>query len=131
MPSMPPCRPHPIRSSTCCLPPACQLTPRHYSYLKIAEGCDHKCKFCIIPDMRGRLQSRPAKAVLREAEKLVEAGVRELLVICQDTSAYGDRGLEAGAQVRFPISPIYPETCARSGPGFACTMSTPTRMCAT
>ena len=53
-----------------------KLTPRHYSYLKIAEGCDHTCKFCIIPDMRGRLQSRPAKAVLREAEKLVEAGVR-------------------------------------------------------
>ncbi|MHA6346116.1 30S ribosomal protein S12 methylthiotransferase RimO [Roseivivax sp. CAU 1761] len=65
------------------------LTPRHYSYLKIAEGCNHKCKFCIIPDMRGRLQSRPMKAVLREAEKLVEAGVRELLVISQDTSAYG------------------------------------------
>ncbi|WP_420824336.1 30S ribosomal protein S12 methylthiotransferase RimO [Tropicibacter alexandrii] len=65
------------------------LTPRHYSYLKIAEGCNHKCKFCIIPDMRGRLVSRPAKAVLREAEKLVEAGVKELLVISQDTSAYG------------------------------------------
>lgn len=65
------------------------LTPRHYSYLKISEGCNHKCKFCIIPDMRGRLQSRPAHAVLREAEKLVENGVRELLVISQDTSAYG------------------------------------------
>jgi ribosomal protein S12 methylthiotransferase len=65
------------------------LTPRHYSYLKISEGCNHKCKFCIIPDMRGRLASRPAHAVLREAEKLVEAGVRELLVISQDTSAYG------------------------------------------
>ncbi|MFD2740323.1 30S ribosomal protein S12 methylthiotransferase RimO [Sulfitobacter aestuarii] len=65
------------------------LTPRHYSYLKIAEGCNHKCKFCIIPDMRGRLQSRPAHAVLREAEKLVSSGVRELLVISQDTSAYG------------------------------------------
>jgi ribosomal protein S12 methylthiotransferase len=65
------------------------LTPRHYSYLKISEGCNHKCKFCIIPDMRGRLQSRPAKAILREAEKLVTAGVRELLVISQDTSAYG------------------------------------------
>ena len=66
-----------------------RLTPRHFSYLKISEGCDHKCKFCIIPDMRGKLQSRPARAVLREAEKLVEAGVRELLVISQDTSAYG------------------------------------------
>ncbi|MGC1427865.1 MAG: 30S ribosomal protein S12 methylthiotransferase RimO, partial [Albidovulum sp.] len=65
------------------------LTPRHYSYLKISEGCNHKCKFCIIPDMRGRLQSRPAHAVIREAEKLVAAGVRELLVISQDTSAYG------------------------------------------
>ncbi len=77
------------------------LTPRHYSYLKIAEGCDHKCKFCIIPDMRGRLQSRPAKAVLREAEKLVEAGVRELLVISQDTSAYGTDW--KGREVKFPI----------------------------
>lgn len=68
---------------------AVHLTPRHYSYLKISEGCNHKCRFCIIPDMRGRLVSRPAHAVLREAEKLVAAGVRELLVISQDTSAYG------------------------------------------
>ncbi|MBE0453561.1 MAG: 30S ribosomal protein S12 methylthiotransferase RimO [Roseovarius sp.] len=66
-----------------------RLTPRHYSYLKISEGCNHKCRFCIIPDMRGRLQSRPAHAVIREAEKLVESGVKELLVISQDTSAYG------------------------------------------
>ncbi len=65
------------------------LTPRHYSYLKISEGCNHKCKFCIIPDMRGKLASRPVHAILREAEKLVESGVRELLVISQDTSAYG------------------------------------------
>lgn len=65
------------------------LTPRHYSYLKISEGCNHKCKFCIIPDMRGRLASRPAHAVIREAERLVDAGVKELLVISQDTSAYG------------------------------------------
>ncbi|KAF0676639.1 Ribosomal protein S12 methylthiotransferase RimO [Profundibacterium mesophilum KAUST100406-0324] len=65
------------------------LTPRHYSYVKISEGCNHKCKFCIIPDMRGRLRSRPAHAVMREAEKLVSAGVKELLVISQDTSAYG------------------------------------------
>jgi ribosomal protein S12 methylthiotransferase len=72
------------------LPPAgLKLTPRHFAYLKISEGCNHKCKFCIIPDMRGRLVSRPVHAVLREAEKLVEAGVRELLVISQDTSAYG------------------------------------------
>ena len=65
------------------------LTPRHYSYLKISEGCNHKCKFCIIPDMRGKLMSRPAHAVIREAEKLVNSGVKELLVISQDTSAYG------------------------------------------
>jgi len=65
------------------------LTPRHYSYLKISEGCNHKCRFCIIPDMRGRLQSRPAHGVMREAGRLVAAGVKELLVISQDTSAYG------------------------------------------
>ena len=68
---------------------AVQLTPRHYAYLKISEGCNHACRFCIIPDMRGRLVSRPAHAILREAERLVDAGVRELLVISQDTSAYG------------------------------------------
>ena len=68
---------------------AVSLTPRHYSHLKISEGCNHKCRFCIIPDMRGRLVSRPAHAVIREAERLVAAGVRELLVISQDTSAYG------------------------------------------
>jgi ribosomal protein S12 methylthiotransferase len=72
------------------LPPSgVKLTPRHYSYLKISEGCNHACRFCIIPDMRGKLVSRPAHAVIREAEKLVEAGVKELLVISQDTSAYG------------------------------------------
>ena len=65
------------------------LTPRHYSYLKISEGCNHRCKFCIIPNMRGKLPSRPAHAILREAEKLVSNGVKELLVISQDTSAYG------------------------------------------
>ena len=65
------------------------LTPRHYAYLKISEGCNHSCRFCIIPQMRGKLASRPAQAVVREAERLVEAGVRELLVISQDTSAYG------------------------------------------
>jgi ribosomal protein S12 methylthiotransferase len=72
------------------LPPSgVKLTPRHYSYLKISEGCNHACRFCIIPDMRGKLVSRPAHAVVREAERLVEAGVKELLVISQDTSAYG------------------------------------------
>lgn len=66
-----------------------KLTPRHYSYLKISEGCNHSCAFCIIPQLRGRLASRRVDAVLREAEKLVAAGTRELLVISQDTSAYG------------------------------------------
>lgn len=66
-----------------------KLTPRHYSYLKISEGCNHACKFCIIPSLRGPLVSRPAAAVMREAAKLVEAGTKELLVISQDTSAYG------------------------------------------
>ncbi|HMD74111.1 MAG TPA: 30S ribosomal protein S12 methylthiotransferase RimO [Steroidobacteraceae bacterium] len=66
-----------------------KLTPRHYAYLKISEGCNNRCSFCIIPKLRGDLVSRPAGDVLREAEKLVKAGVRELLVISQDTSAYG------------------------------------------
>ena len=66
-----------------------KLTPRHYSYLKISEGCNHACAFCIIPSLRGKLASRRIDAVLREAEKLVAAGTRELLVISQDTSAYG------------------------------------------
>ena len=87
------------------------LTPRHYSYLKISEGCNHSCKFCIIPDMRGKLVSRPPKAVLREAERLVDAGVRELLVISQDTSAYGtdwDREArrEAGRGLGQPITAL-------------------------
>jgi ribosomal protein S12 methylthiotransferase len=66
-----------------------KFTPRHYAYLKISEGCDNSCSFCIIPHLRGPLVSRPAAEVLREAEKLVKAGVKELLVISQDTSAYG------------------------------------------
>ncbi|WHU03492.1 30S ribosomal protein S12 methylthiotransferase RimO [Sphingomonas sp. NIBR02145] len=66
-----------------------KLTPRHYSYLKISEGCNHRCSFCIIPALRGDLVSRRPDAILREAEKLVEAGTKELLVISQDTSAYG------------------------------------------
>lgn len=66
-----------------------KLTPRHYAYLKISEGCNHSCAFCIIPQLRGKLASRRVDAVLREAEKLVAAGTRELLVISQDTSAYG------------------------------------------
>jgi ribosomal protein S12 methylthiotransferase len=70
-------------------PQGVRLTPRHYAYLKIAEGCNNKCTFCIIPDMRGRLVSRRIDEVLREGERLVKAGVKELLVISQDTSAYG------------------------------------------
>ncbi|GAB4474406.1 MAG: 30S ribosomal protein S12 methylthiotransferase RimO [Erythrobacter tepidarius] len=69
--------------------PDIKLTPRHYSYLKISEGCNHSCAFCIIPSLRGKLASRRVDAVLREAEKLVAAGTRELLIISQDTSAYG------------------------------------------
>jgi ribosomal protein S12 methylthiotransferase len=72
------------------VPPAgIKLTPKHYAYLKISEGCNHRCSFCIIPSMRGDLVSRPIGEVMREAENLVKQGVRELLVISQDTSAYG------------------------------------------
>ncbi len=70
-------------------PQGIKLTPRHYAYLKISEGCNHSCSFCIIPSMRGKLKSRQANDVLFEAERLVKAGVKELLVISQDTSAYG------------------------------------------
>ncbi len=70
-------------------PEGIKLTPRHYAYLKISEGCNNRCSFCIIPRLRGDLVSRPAADVLREAERLVKAGVKELLVISQDTSAYG------------------------------------------
>ena len=70
-------------------PQGIKLTPRHYAYLKISEGCNHSCSFCIIPSMRGKLRSRPVNEVLEEAERLAAAGVRELLVISQDTSAYG------------------------------------------
>ncbi len=70
-------------------PQGVKLTPRHYAYLKISEGCSNRCTFCIIPQLRGDLVSRPAGEVLREAERLVKAGVKELLVVSQDTSAYG------------------------------------------
>ena len=70
-------------------PQGVKLTPRHYAYLKISEGCNHSCSFCIIPSMRGKLVSRPVGEVLSEAERLAKAGVREVLVISQDTSAYG------------------------------------------
>src|SRR6185369_6972743 len=70
-------------------PQGVRLTPRHYAYVKISEGCNNKCSFCIIPSLRGDLDSRPAASILYEAERLVKAGVKELLVISQDTSAYG------------------------------------------
>ena len=77
-----------------------KLTPRHYAYLKISEGCNHRCSFCIIPHLRGDLVSRPVDEVLREAENLVNGGVRELLVISQDTSAYGVDLRHKGAEWR-------------------------------
>ncbi|HKT14879.1 MAG TPA: 30S ribosomal protein S12 methylthiotransferase RimO [Allosphingosinicella sp.] len=77
-----------------------KLTPRHYSYVKISEGCNHRCSFCIIPSLRGDLVSRRPDAILREAEKLVHAGTKELLVISQDTSAYGVDLKHAGRQWR-------------------------------
>ena len=88
-----------------------KLTPRHYSYLKISEGCNHRCKFCIIPSIRGDLVSRPANAVVREAEKLVAAGTRELLVISQDTSAYGvdirhASSMLAGREIRAHVTDL-------------------------
>jgi ribosomal protein S12 methylthiotransferase len=82
--------PKPHDPYTDLVPPAgIKLTPKHYAYLKIAEGCNHRCSFCIIPSMRGDLVSRPIGEVMREAENLVRQGVREILVISQDTSAYG------------------------------------------
>lgn len=82
--------PQPHDPYTSLIPPqGIKLTPRHYAYLKISEGCNHRCTFCIIPSMRGDLVSRPIHQVMEEAENLVNAGVRELLVISQDTSAYG------------------------------------------
>ncbi len=82
--------PPPTNPFTQLVPPeGIKLTPRHYAYLKIAEGCNHKCTFCIIPSMRGKLQSYPMTNVLKDAMRLKEAGVKELLVIAQDTSAYG------------------------------------------
>lgn len=82
--------PQPHDPYTSLIPPqGIRLTPRHYAYVKISEGCNHRCTFCIIPSMRGALVSRPINQVMQEAENLVNAGVRELLIISQDTSAYG------------------------------------------
>ena len=97
-------------------PQGIRLTPYHYAYLKISEGCNHRCSFCIIPSMRGDLVSRPIGDVLREAEKLVEAGVRELLVISQDTSAYGvDLAYRTGFWGGRPIRTRLYELCEALG----------------
>jgi len=85
--------------------PGIKLTPRHYAYLKISEGCNHKCSFCIIPSMRGKLVSRRIDDVMDEAEGLVRAGVRELLIILQDTSAYGrDIRYQTGSGMVDPLN---------------------------
>lgn len=95
------------------LPPqGVKLTPRHYAYLKISEGCNHNCSFCIIPDMRGKLVSRPIGDVMEEAKRLVQAGVKELLVISQDTSAYGvDTKYRTGFWDGMPIKTRFLELC--------------------
>jgi ribosomal protein S12 methylthiotransferase len=93
-----------------------KLTPRHYAYLKISEGCNHRCTFCIIPSMRGELASRPVGAVMSEAEKLVAAGVKELLVISQDTSAYGvDVKYRTGFWGGRPLKTRMTELCTALG----------------
>jgi ribosomal protein S12 methylthiotransferase len=93
-----------------------RLTPRHYAYLKISEGCNNRCSFCIIPQLRGRLASRPASHVLAEAERLVAAGVKELLVISQDTSAYGlDIGYAESRWKGRPIKARFLELCEALG----------------
>jgi ribosomal protein S12 methylthiotransferase len=97
-------------------PQGVKLTPRHYAYLKISEGCNHRCSFCIIPDMRGDLVSRPVGEVMEEAERLVRAGVRELLVISQDTSAYGvDTKYRTGFWNGRPLKTRMQELCEALG----------------
>ncbi len=112
-------------------PQGLHLTPKHYAYLKISEGCNNRCTFCIIPSIRGDLVSRPAAAVLYEAERLVKAGVKELLVISQDTSAYGVDMKYAASKFRAarcaPSSMIWRKSWVTSGPGSACTTSIPIR----
>jgi ribosomal protein S12 methylthiotransferase len=93
-----------------------RLTPRHYAYLKISEGCNHRCTFCIIPSMRGDLVSRPIGEVMQEAENLVRAGVKELLVISQDTSAYGvDVRYRTGFHGGKPIKTNFQQLCKSLG----------------
>jgi len=97
-------------------PQGIRLTPKHYAYLKISEGCNHRCTFCIIPSMRGDLVSRPIGDVLREAENLVKAGVKELLVISQDTSAYGvDVRYRTGFWGGRPVKTRMTELCEALG----------------
>ncbi|MBX3717308.1 MAG: 30S ribosomal protein S12 methylthiotransferase RimO [Burkholderiales bacterium] len=97
-------------------PQGIRLTPRHYAYLKISEGCNHRCTFCIIPSMRGDLVSRPVGEVMKEAESLVKAGVKELLVISQDTSAYGvDVRYRTGFWGGRPLRTRMTELCAALG----------------
>lgn len=97
-------------------PQGIKLTPRHYAYLKISEGCNHHCTFCIIPSMRGKLVSRPVGEVLEEAERLVMAGVKELLVISQDTSAYGsDIQYRTGFWQGRPLKSRMKELCQALG----------------
>ncbi|MBL0141207.1 MAG: 30S ribosomal protein S12 methylthiotransferase RimO [Betaproteobacteria bacterium] len=97
-------------------PQGIRLTPRHYAYLKISEGCNHRCTFCIIPSMRGDLVSRPVGDVMKEAENLVRAGVKELLVISQDTSAYGvDVKYRTGFWGGKPLRTRMTELCAALG----------------
>lgn len=97
-------------------PQGIKLTPRHYAYLKISEGCNHKCSFCIIPSMRGKLASRDAGDVMGEAQRLKDAGVRELLIISQDTSAYGaDLRYRMGFWNGRPIKSRFQDLCAALG----------------
>ena len=97
-------------------PQGIKLTPRHYAYLKISEGCNHRCSFCIIPSMRGDLVSRPIGDVLDEAQRLVRAGVKELLVVSQDTSAYGvDVKFRTGFWQGRPVRTRMTELCAALG----------------
>jgi len=94
-------------------PQGIKLTPKHYAYLKISEGCNHRCSFCIIPQLRGDLDSRPIGDVLQEAENLVNSGVRELLVISQDTSAYGiDVKYRTGFWNGRPVKASFSELCS-------------------
>ncbi|AJQ96750.1 30S ribosomal protein S12 methylthiotransferase RimO [Gynuella sunshinyii] len=97
-------------------PQGIKLTPRHYAYLKISEGCNHRCTFCIIPSMRGDLDSRPVGSVLDEAKRLVDNGVKELLVISQDTSAYGvDIKYRTGFWDGMPVKSRLQELCEQLG----------------